>query len=264
MRAFLLVYFFLTSPFSVTAQESFKHELFDRVLRGYVDERGLVDYVGLQGQSQDLESYVALIGKHSPDNSPGLFPSPDARLAYWINAYNALALYSVVQAYPVKSVKEIKWFYGFFNRIKHLVGGQKYTLKHIEHEIVRKRFPDPRIHVGLNCASMGCPTLPPKAFESQQVIEDLDAHMYTFLSESRNVRVDYEKETIFLSEILNEFQADFTSWYEKEYEIENATIIDYLKLFLPQRDKEFLAKHPSAKIEYVAYDWRLNDQEISR
>lgn len=264
MRALFLCVLYLSLPGSIQASEIFGHDAFDRVLRQFVDDQGLVNYRALKADPQDLNAYVAQIGKYSPENAPHMFPSQEARLAYWLNTYNALAIDSVVGAYPVKSVRDIKWFYGFFNRTKHLVGGKKYTLKHIEHEIVRKRFPDPRIHVGLNCASMGCPILPQRAFVSQTLDTELEKYMIVFVRDPRHVNISRAHGKLYLSEILNEFEEDFTSWYKMKYGVQKATIIDYIKLYLPNSDAGYLTSRSELKIEYLDYDWRLNDQEMAR
>lgn len=264
----MLALIFLVWAFGISvadsAHDSLSHDLLDRVLQSFVDENGLVAYKDLKARPDDLTSYVALLALYSPENAPEKFGSAEDRLAYWLNAYNAQVLLSVVEAYPVKSVRDIKWFYGFFNRIGHRVGGREYTLKHIENEIIRKRFPDPRIHAALNCASMGCPKLPQTAYRGATLEHDLDAHMRIFLREPRNVRIDRQANQIFLSDILRTFQADFTPGYPHGDRVVNPTILDYLKLFVAQSDIDFLGSHPDIKIIYLKYDWRLNGQGASR
>jgi len=262
MRA--LIVLILIFPHSIFANEPFSHALFDKVLQQFVDDQGLVDYGALQFHTEDLNVYVARIGSISPENKPAEFPVRADRLAYWLNTYNALAMKSVVDTYPVKSVRDIKWFYGFFNRTKHLVGKKEYTLKYIEHEIIRKQFLDPRIHVGLNCASMGCPKLPQKAYRGETLDADLDVHMRFFLREKRNVRFDRANKRLYLSHILDEFETDFTFWFQKQFAKKNPTIIDYIKLYVSEADQQYLEQHPYIDIEYMKYDWRLNDQAMSR
>lgn len=254
--------------FAITIQAqqkpSFSHKAFDLVLQNCVNESGLVDYENLKKKPENLNAYLAQLAQYSPETTPKHFPSQSDSLAYWINAYNAFAIKGVIDAYPVKSVRDIKWFYGFFNRTKYNAGRKKYTLKHIEHEIVRKQFPDPRIHAALNCASMGCPQLPKKAFHAETLNEDLEREMCDFLREARNVTIDRQNEKIYLSNILKEFDSDFTTYYQDTYNVESATILDYLQLYLPQDDTQYLKQHPNLDIEYINYDWRLNDQKFDR
>ena len=208
---------------SVNAQSlPFSHEVFDRVLQQFVDGRGMVNYGALKIERADLNTYLKQLAQLSPETNPERFPTRSDSLAYWLNAYNAFAIASVIDAYPVKSVRDIKWFYGFFNRIDHLAGGRKYTLKHIEHEIVRNVFGDPRIHAGLNCASQGCPRLPQKAFRAATLQSDLEEGMRVFLNETRNVQLDKVENRVYLSAILKEFEGDFTAWIERHQDVQKA------------------------------------------
>lgn len=264
MRAFLFLIVFFGFCQPIFATNPFSHDAFDRVLRAFVNDAGLVNYQALKKNQSDLASYVELLGKFSPENAPEQFPTEHHRLAYWINAYNALAISAVVDAYPVKSVREIKWFYGFFNRINHVVGGKTYTLKEIEHDIIRQRFGEPRIHAGLNCASMGCPRLPRGVYWADTLENNLEKDMRTFVRESRNVRIDQGQKRLHLSEIFREFEEDFTSWYQKRFDRNTATMTDYLQLYLDQTDVAYLKEHPNIDIKYIKYDWRLNDQALAQ
>ena len=191
----------------------FDHSALDRVLKAYVDERGRVDYTGLKAHAGDLNGYVALLGQVSPASHPERFPGLPDRLAYWINAYNAFVLKGVIDAYPVKSVKDIKFLSGFFNRTYFTAGGQEYTLDNIEHSILREVFEDPRIHAAINCASLGCPQLPQRAFLPENLDAQLDGAMRTFVRELRNVRISREEGAVYLSKIFEWFKDDFAGWY---------------------------------------------------
>lgn len=247
---------------SANAAEPFDHSALDRVLETYVDTQGRVDYAGLKAHPDGLNAYVALLGRVSPVNHPERFPSRADSLAYWINAYNAFVLKGVVDGYPVKSVKDIKFFSGFFWRVDFTAGGKDYTLNDVEHSILRKGFQDPRIHAAINCASIGCPRLPPKAFWPQDLDARLEEGMLVFIREPRNVRIDRKGSVIYLSEIFKWFEEDFTGWYKRAKGVNEARITDYLMLYLPEEDRLFLKAHPDVKIQYIDYDWRLNDQKV--
>ena len=148
-----------------TAKESpFTHELLDQVLQDHVDTNGLVDYAGLKASSANLDAYLANLAKCSPDNCAEHFATPQDKLAYWINAYNAFVLKGVIAAYPVGSVAEIGGLDGFFRKARYTIGGQELTLDDIENQIIRPRYKDPRIHFVVNCGAISCPSLENKAF----------------------------------------------------------------------------------------------------
>ena len=243
-----------------TQPNRFSHDAFDRVLRLHVNDRGLVNYAALKADPEDLNAYLELLGKYSPEATPEIFTTRADSLAYWLNAYNAFAIAAVIEAYPVKSVRDMKWFYGFFNRIDHNAGGISYTLKHIEHEIVRKVFDVPLIHAALNCASRGCPRLHQRAFVPETLGSVLDARMRVMVGEKRNVLINPQKGELRLSYIFKEFESDFTTWLTREKGLSEPMIVDYLMLYAQLDVRTFLKENPHPKISHFKYDWMLNDQ----
>src|SRR5262245_25747321 len=87
---------------------TFSHEAFDRVLHRFVNDQGRVDYTALKNDPHDLERYYLLLSTYSPDSHPALFPTEDGKLAYWLNAYNAAVIKTVLTYYPVSSVEDIR------------------------------------------------------------------------------------------------------------------------------------------------------------
>ena len=147
------------------ARTQIDYQPVERVLASYVDEHGYVDYAGLKKNPLDLDTFIGQISQVSPASHPALFPTREAKLTYWINAHNAWMLRLVVDHYPVKKVTSIGLIpHGVFLWRRIRLGGRKMSLRHLENEIIRKQFGDPRIHFALNCASIGCPRLPQKIF----------------------------------------------------------------------------------------------------
>ena len=147
----LFLYHFRVEADSRTQQpvdaSSFSHDLFDQVLQEYADEAGQVNYTKLKANPEKLEKYLDLL---AVANLTEL--SYNAQLAFWVNAYNALVIKGGIDHYPTTSVRKIKWFGGFFYRLKFQVAGQTYSLNQIEHDIIRTEFVDPRVHFVLVCA----------------------------------------------------------------------------------------------------------------
>ena len=90
---------------TLIAPRMFSHADFDRVLHRFVDDQGRVDYEALKNDARDLERYYRLFSAHSPDSHSALFPTEHSKLAYWINAYNAGAIKTVLTYYPITSVE---------------------------------------------------------------------------------------------------------------------------------------------------------------
>lgn len=225
----------------------FSHELFDQVLRKYVNPQGLVDYAGLKSDSGTLESYLNLLAVNAPSDKATF----QTGLAFWINAYNALTIKGVLDHYPITSVRKVKLFGGFFSRIKFQVGGRSYTLDNIEHDIIRYEFSDPRIHFALVCASLGCPILESRAFVPETLEKRLDNATANFINNPEKVRLDRENSVLYLSQIFE--------WYAEDFEDTHSSVINFISEYLPEVDAAFLEEE-EVKIQYLEYDWSLNAQ----
>jgi hypothetical protein len=236
----------------------FSHDGWTRVLEAWVDEAGMVDYSGLSSDRADLDRYVEAIGRISPENRPDLFPTREDRLAYWINAYNALVFQGVLARGPEE---DSVWTgmvsgLGFFGLKKYTLGGRVLSLKTLEDDLIREPFQDPRIHAALNCASIGCPRLPRRAFEPATLHEDLEAAMAEFVAGDLNVTVDHEQKTVTLSKIFDWFEGDFLRFENEFRGRAGATVVDYIN-----RYREGGNKVPeNYRIKFRPYDKRINKQ----
>ena len=247
---------------------AFSHDELDAVLEQYVDSEGRVDYAGLRREPERLERYYAQVAASSPDRDPGRFPDAASRLAYWINAYNAAVLVSVVRLDGIRSVRDVKapWYLGllpegtgFFYYRKHRFGGETICLYDVENSIVRPRFADPRIHFALNCASIGCPKLPARAFRPEDLDRRLDEEARRFFAEPRNLSIDEANGTVRLSMILDWYAEDFLDWLEREGEADGG-LVAYAARYAPAAVADRLrGAAREYRVEFVPYDWGLND-----
>ncbi|QVY67369.1 DUF547 domain-containing protein [Polaribacter sp. Q13] len=234
MKKILLVIVTLFTLSNTNAQTS----IFNDLLQKNVTKNGIVDYKSLKQNSSELNNYLSYLEKTTPDNSW----SKNKQKAFWINAYNAYTIKIILDNYPLKSITDIKqngliaWKIPFAK-----VGGKTYTLDHIEHTILRKQFSDPKIHVGVNCASGSCPKLGNKAFTEQNVEAELTLLMKGFVNDTSRNKIT--ENNIQISSIFNWFKEDF---------IKNGSIIDFLNTYSETKIS------PKAKISYLKYDWTLN------
>ncbi len=250
--------------------EIFSHDYLDNALHHTVNGEGRVDYTALKNQPEDIEAYFQLISRYSPDSHPDLFPSEQDRLAYWINAYNAAVIKIVLTYYPIAGIEEVTppfpFFFlsdktGFFIFQRPTFGGITTSLYYLENSVIRERFSEPRVHFALNCASRSCPRLPNSAFTATQLDDQLDHEARRFFAEERNLKIDTEKETVFLSSILDWYRDDFVDWYEAQYPGKEATLIDYVALYLCEdKAQQLRTEAANYSVEFIPYDWRLNDQ----
>ena len=262
MRSFLWILLFGLGATAAWPAAPFSHHLFDQVLRTHVDSLGRVDYAALKAARTSLDAYLDSLAQYSPDRHPERFPSPDHELAYWINAYNAFVIRGVIDAYPVKSVKDIKAFNGFFRRMRFKAGGEELTLDEIENRIIRPRYQDPRIHFAVNCGATSCPPLENRAFIGANLDTQLDAAQKKFFRAPQHLRLDRENNRLHLSKILDWYGEDFTRWYPRDRGTPptEPSLVDYLILYLPPDAADFLRQHPDVEISFNHYDWSLNAQ----
>jgi hypothetical protein len=135
------------------------------------------------------------------------------QLAFWINAYNAYTVRLILDHYPVRSIRSIGFwplaaFRTSFIPMKALTGRQL-SLNDIEHEVLRKRFREPRIHFAAVCASKGCPTLRSEAYRATELDRQLDESARAFLRDPSKNRFEERAATLYLSSIFKWFREDF-------------------------------------------------------
>ena len=250
----------------------FSHEKFDQVLQRHVDHQGRVDYTALKEQADDLEDYYYLVTQYSPDSNPELFADKNARLAYWINAYNAAAIKIVLEYYPISGVGDVtrpyalffvpgKWRFFVFHRPRF--GNVATNLYYLENSVIRKRYNEPRIHFAVNCASIGCPYLPRDAFTGPLLDQQLEKEARKFFSQQRNFRINRQTKTVFLSSILDWYEDDFIEWLKIRYpKKQEHSLLDYVAHYVDvDTVKKLRGSASGYRIQFISYDWGLNDSK---
>ncbi len=235
-------------------QDTARHASLSRLLARYVDSQGHVDYARLKQQADSvLVPYLQWLGTTDPSDW-----SRDARLAFWINAYNAYALKLIVDHYPVQNIWAItpgpatpSKKQSPFTLDVGLVADTVRTLDEIEHEIIRVRFDEPRIHFAVVCAALSCPRLRPEAYTGPRLDAQLDDQARTFLHDTQKNRIPAGSDRIVLSRILK--------WYGGDFGPSPAAVQRALARYFDGAVRERLAR-AAYTVEYLPYDWALNDQ----
>jgi hypothetical protein len=232
---FITLFIALFTSLNAVSQESD----FNLLLKENISNDGVVNYKSIINQKEKLVSYIQYLEKTSPAKNW----SPNKTKAFWINAYNAYTILTIVNNYPVKSILDIKTDGKDAWHIPNaLVGGKKYTLNDIEHIQLREKFNDPRIHVGVNCASFSCPPIANFAFTEANVEAELERLMKKFVNDPKRNSLTAKK--VSLSKIFEWYKSDFT---------QKGSLIDYLNSY----SKITLSK--KTKIAYLEYNWSLNE-----
>jgi hypothetical protein len=213
------------------------------VLERFVDDHGRVDFEGIAQAPADLDSAVAYIASTSPESNPSLFASREATLAYYVNAYNALAMLNVVDSGIPGSLTGLQKFRFFWVK-KFKVGGRPMSLYALENDVIRP-MGDERVHFVLNCMSVSCPRLPRTPFSSANLDGELSAATRLFFSEKRNLAISSDAKQVKVSEILKFYREDFLRT--------SPDLTVYINRYLG-------TKIPSGyKVDFIDYDWTVND-----
>jgi hypothetical protein len=216
--------------------------LWTSVLMRRVDDAGRIDFTSLARDHADLDRVVAFIAAVDPTSRPQRFPDRISRLAFYINAYNALAMHGIVDAGVPKSLGGLTKFSFFYLR-KFVVGGKSISLYDLENQVIRP-LGEERIHFALNCMVVGCPRLPRVAFSADALDRELDVAARSFIDEKRNVTVDPERREVRLSAIFDSYARDFLS--------HAPSLIAYVNRYRADPiPSDF-------KVRFVDYDWTVN------
>lgn len=205
-----------------------------------------VDYRALKG-SAELKGLVRQVERATPS-----ILDRNEKLAFWINAYNLLAIDLVVQNYPIASIKDIGSFFSPVWDIEvATIEGRAVSLGAIEHEILRK-MGEPRIHAAIICASTSCPPLARSPFSPSTIDADLDAAMESWLSsKQKGISINRSARSVRLSKIFD--------WFEEDFKAQGG-VLKVIAPHLSGADAGWLAKNgETATISSFGYDWSLND-----
>ena len=253
----------------------FSYAPYAHQLAVHVDERGMVDYESLKSNPDSLHQFIAAMGAIEPAEFETW--SQEERLAFWINAYNAITLKYIIDHYPIEpggiisSVRfpdeSIRQIDGVWTKMTTRVVGEELTLDHIEHEILRKKFDEPRIHAALVCAAMGCPPLRQEPFLGESLEEQLADQSRRFLADKNRFRIDRDAKVVYVSQIFEWFGDDLIKAYLPADGFAGHTkteraFLNFVSQYVSEDDAAFLRSGDYA-IAFIEYDWTLNDQKLS-
>lgn len=265
----LILLLSLLLPAGVPAHQSSGetiHQALDQILDLQVRD-GLVYYRALKGERGRLDRYVASLDV--PAATYGGW-SRDQQVAFWINAYNALVLQTVVDHYPIRgkapayppsSVRQIP---GAFERTRHRAAGRSVTLDEIEKTIL-PAFKEPRAYLALGRGAVGSGRLRSEAYTGARLAAQLDAVQAEFVGERAMLTINRSTDQITVTPIVSWHEAEFTDAYDRAAEgpfaqrspIERA-LVAFIQPHLLPLEREFVQKN-TFRVTYHAFDWRLND-----
>lgn len=220
---------------------------------------GRVDYARLKKDRVALDTYRALIAAVKAQTLAA-WPR-EQQMAFWINAYNASVLATIVDHYPLSRgtaiglafpANSIWQISGAFKSKRHGVAGRLRSLDEIEHEILRPGFREPRIHMVLVCAARGCPPLRNEAFVGIRLEQQLDQQTRAYLSDTQHgLRWQSKPSRLEVSSIFKWFASDFAA---------SGGVREFLAKYAADGALVAALRDPANKLRYLSYDWTLNDR----
>ena len=264
MRRLLLAIALLAASTAVTALDH-SHKAWDDLLKKHVryTEGGNASKVAYAGLARDRVQLKAVLAEYSavPRTEFDAWTKPQQQ-AFLINAYNAYTVEKILSRYPdIKSIREFGSVFGnpWKDKFFTLLGQPSY-LDQVEHEILRREgvYDDPRVHVGVVCASIGCPMLRSDAFTPERLDAQLEDGMKRFLSDRTRNRFNAQAGKLEVSKIFDWYGRDFERGH-KGYTSIKATLAKYADQLADQPEDRAAVRGQKADVVFLDYDWALND-----
>lgn len=261
-RLTALTLFCALAPVAWAAPIDQQYPGFDKLLHKHVQwlpdqSQSRADYAGWKADHAALRSVLAELSAVSQAEFDRW--SGPQQMAFLINSYNAYTIELILNKYPdMKSIKDLgsliqsPWKKKFFN----LLGGER-NLDWIENEMLRAKYKDPRIHVGINCASIGCPALRPESFTAAKIDAQLDDSLSRFLGDKTRNR--YRDGKLEVSEIFKWFAEDFEKG-NRGYRQVSDVFAGHATQLSADPAVQAAIRAKTVPVAFLPYDWNLNDK----
>ena len=241
--ALLAMFVFIAIP--AQASQEVDNRLYAELLVKHT-RAGLVDYASFKTEHPKLKTYLEHMARINPDAL-----GRDDAFAYYINLYNAATIDLILENYPgIDSIKDIGGFFGNPWKIEFIaLKGKKVHLDHLEHEIMRPTYKDPRLHFAVNCASTGCPPLYAMPFEGGTLDATLDKLTRQNMSDPVHTRL--EGDDLYVSKVFD--------WFGEDWGNREQTIAFVRKYSPPKQAAAIDQLGNRLDLKYSHWDWTLND-----
>jgi hypothetical protein len=239
------------------ALDAVDHRAWDVLLNRYVDAAGNVDYAAWrrsEGDLRVLDDYLEGLSRAET----GRDSARPARLAFWINAYNALTARAVLSGSRTGDVRDDtapSSGRGAGSTPLLRVGDRTYTADRIEDEVLRK-MGESRIHFAIVCGARGCPRLRSEAYSASRLEEQLNANARAFFADPSKFRAHAAEGRLELSPILD--------WYAADFGADTGARLKAIAPYLPDEASRRLAASGRAQVSHLGYDDRLNETTAPR
>lgn len=257
---------------NLTSAGLFHHQCAE-ILKTFVDERGMVDYTALRRKRLDLRALLRKFDTLDPNEYKSW--SKEDKIAFWINVYNLQKLRIVTDNYPIQPSSRILSVYWGPRSIRHiereitkykfLVMDEEFTFARIDKRFFRGQFHDPRVFFALSNACLSSPPLRNEPYYGYKLNKQLDDQVKRFLSSPLAFKIDRNKEKVYLSALfqMSWYGGEFNEKYAidrkfKDHPPPTRAILNFICNYVSPQDVSFL-EVGSYTVEYMRYDWTIND-----
>jgi len=238
MKTILTILSIFSLTLSIALSPRADHSIWNKLLKENVTLSGKVNYKNLKINKNSVSKYLQELKNHTP----GTDWTKEESMAYYINMYNAYTIQFIITKYPVSSPKDVNYSGKDIWKLRLVKMGKK-TMSLNDVESILKGYGDARIHFAINCGAISCPRLMNKAWEAKTLDADLTRMTQLFINDpSSNV---IKEKKIKISKIFE--------WYSIEFRTSKTTLIDFINTYSK------VTISPKAKIEYLPYNWSLNE-----
>ena len=260
MKRLIALLLFFVAAFAQAQGFDHGYAVWDGLVKKHVkwlpdNKQSRVDYSGFAKDRAELKKVLDALSAVPKAEFDAW--SKDQRMAFLINAYNAFTVEVILTKYPdIKSIKELgsfnrgPWKNEFFTLL-----GAKHHLDWIEHEELRPKYGDPRVHAAVNCASIGCPALRNEAFTAAKLDAQLEDGMMRFLGDRTRNRVADGK--LQVNSIFKWFKEDFEKGQKGFSKVEDV-FAKYATQLSDKPEEQAALKAKSLPVSHLDYDWSLN------
>jgi hypothetical protein len=241
-----LALFLLAFPLLALAQSEPDYSQWNRLLKTYYDPARGFDYGSLK--AKDAKALQTLRQQLGSVNVAAL--NRKQQLAYWINVYNINTVATIVESYPVASIRDLSTdplIFTVFKKDRVPFQGRLISLDDVENEKIRESFHDPRIHFAINCAAKSCPPIRSEAYNGANVDAQLDDQVRRFVASHVRFERNGGNLTMRTTKIMD--------WFSKDFGDPAA----FLRKYAPADKQKLIAAAKDIDLEYDDYDWSLND-----
>ncbi|HAL45465.1 MAG: hypothetical protein A2Y12_14405 [Planctomycetes bacterium GWF2_42_9] len=248
---------------------------FEPIFKNYVDPKGLVNYAKLRRHRAIIGNMLQRLANIEPEVF--ITWSRNEKIAFWINTYNVCTLKGIVEEYPISPSRFMLLFYpadsvmhirGLRDETYFMIMGIQYTLDEIESEALLARFEDPRICLAVNYGTISSAPLRAEPYIGKVIDNQLDEQVRNYFSTPNGLQIDQNNNIVRVSPIFRMYK-----WHEdafvkaygtnklfREREPVERAILNFIKDYVSPANAQYL-KQNKYTIEYLKYDWKLNDQQ---